>query len=67
MEIMFVDVAQALCPENRRPNAYFTPTRTQGIDFWTGTSGQFRVLWNGQEIALCEISAGECTAYIPPN
>jgi serine/threonine protein kinase len=65
MQIMFADVATIGCPENRRPNAFFTPTRTQGVDFWTG-SGQFRVLWSGVEIAVCDISAGQCSAYIPP-
>jgi serine/threonine protein kinase len=64
MQIMFADVALIGCPESRRPNAYFTPTRTQGVDFWTG-SGQFRVLWNGIEIAVCDISAGQCRANIP--
>lgn len=67
MQIMFADVARTGCPENRRPNAFFTPTRTQNVDFWTGSSGQFRVLWDGVEIAVCEISAGQCTAFVPPG
>jgi serine/threonine protein kinase len=67
MQIMFADVARTGCPENRRPNAFFTPTRTQNVDFWTGGSGQFRVLWGGVEIAVCEISDGQCTAFVPPG
>jgi serine/threonine protein kinase len=67
MQIMFADVARIGCPENRRPNAYFTPTRTQSVDFWTGGTGQFRVLWNEAEVAVCDISAGECSAFLPPG
>jgi serine/threonine protein kinase len=65
MQIVFADVARVGCPENRRPNAYYTPTRGQGVDFWTGDTGQFRVLWNDTEIAVCDISAGQCDAAIP--
>jgi hypothetical protein len=65
MEIRFTDVSNPQRPNGCRPNAFFTPTRTQGIDFWTG-SGQFRVLWNGAEIAVCEIAAGQCNAAVPP-
>lgn len=65
MEIVFADVAYPQRPAGCRPNAYFTPTRTQNVNFWTG-SGQFRVLWNNTEIAVCEIAAGECGAAVPP-
>jgi hypothetical protein len=65
MEIVFADVRFPQRPDGCRPNAYFTPTRTQSVDFWTG-SGEFRVLWNGTEIAVCEIAAGECSAAVPP-
>ena len=65
MELLFTDVSNPQRPNGCRPNAFFTPTRTQGIDFWTG-SGQFRVLWNGTEIAVCEIAAGQCSAAVPP-
>jgi serine/threonine protein kinase len=67
MQLMFADVAQQGCPEGRRPNSFFTPTRTQGVDFWTGNTGQFRVLWNGIEVAICEIAAGQCSAFVPPE
>jgi serine/threonine protein kinase len=67
MEIVFADVARIGCPENRRPNAYFTPTRNQGVDFWTGGTGQFHVLWNGVEVAVCDIAAGQCSASLPPH
>jgi len=35
--------------------------------FWNTKEGstQFRVLWLGEEIARCEISAGTCELYIP--
>jgi hypothetical protein len=66
MEIAFADVAAPPRPAGCRPNAFFTPTRTQGVDFWIG-SGQFRVLWRNQEVARCEIAAGQCTAYVPPE
>ncbi len=65
MEVVFADVSFPPRPQGCRPNAWFTPTRTQNVDFWTG-SGQFRVLWRGQEIAVCEISAGQCHAFVPP-
>ncbi len=66
MEIVFADIGRVGCPEGRRPNAWFTPTRDQGVDFWTG-AGQFRVLWEGEEIAVCDIAAGVCPASVPPN
>lgn len=66
MEIRFADVSNPQRPNGCRPNAFFTPTRSQGVDFWTG-SGQFRVLWNGTEIAVCEIMAGQCSAFVPPS
>ena len=35
--------------------------------FWTPKEGthEFRVVWSGEEVARCEISAGVCEAYIP--
>jgi hypothetical protein len=35
--------------------------------FWTDQPGstQFRVLWNNEEVAICEIAAGECEFYVP--
>jgi hypothetical protein len=65
MEIVFTDVRFPQRPNGCRPNAFFTPTRTQNTNFWTGL-GQFRVLWNNIEIAVCEIAAGECRAAVPP-
>jgi hypothetical protein len=37
------------------------------IIFWDTQEGsrQFRVLWLGEEVARCEISAGTCEIYIP--
>ena len=37
--------------------------------FWLsrgGTVARFRVLWNGSEIARCEIDVDECTFRVPP-
>jgi hypothetical protein len=62
--IVFADVSSSRCPENRRPNAWFTPTRNQNYDFWTG-GGQFHAFWRGIEIAVCDIAAGQCLAYVP--
>jgi serine/threonine protein kinase len=65
MEIAFAEVRNPVRPNGCRPNAFFTPTRSQNTNFWTG-SGQFHILWNGTEIAVCEISAGQCSAFVPP-
>lgn len=49
-------------------NAILTPQQSSRIVFWTfGSQGnqQFRVLWNEVEVARCEISAGECSVYLP--
>ncbi len=37
--------------------------------FWTPQAGSthFRVLWDGQEIGRCEIQAGECALFLPPE
>lgn len=41
--------------------------RPEGLTFWNQQEGskQFRVLWVGEEVARCEISAGVCDFYIP--
>lgn len=43
------------------------PTVGSGKVFWTATdtSHQFRILWQVEEIARCEIEAGTCDFYIP--
>jgi hypothetical protein len=48
-------------------NARMTPTRGGSQDFWTVEEGstQFRILWNGEEVARCETDAGVCEAYLP--
>lgn len=66
MEIRFADVSAAERPGNCRPNAYYTPTRGQGVDFWTGDSGQFRVIWEGEVIAVCDRAVRRCDAALPP-
>ncbi len=42
-------------------------TEEPEIFFWDAKEGstQFRVLWLGEEVARCEISAGTCELYIP--
>ncbi len=44
-----------------------TPTRTNERIFWTTQEGstQFRVLWDDEEIARCEIADGFCEVYLP--
>ncbi len=39
----------------------------KNLFFWNPKEGstQFRVLWVGEEVARCEISAGTCEVYIP--
>jgi serine/threonine protein kinase len=42
-------------------------TEEPEIFFWDTQEGstQFRVLWLGEEVARCEISAGACEIYVP--
>jgi hypothetical protein len=48
-------------------NAGRTPLDTSPWIFWRLRDGisQFRVLWDNQETARCEISAGVCEVYLP--
>jgi serine/threonine protein kinase len=50
-----------------RYNSSITASRTDSDVFWTSQkdSNQFRVLWNKQEIARCEIAAGMCEVFLP--
>ena len=43
------------------------PIIDSGKIFWTltDTSRQFRILWQVEEIARCEIEAGTCDFYVP--
>ncbi len=54
-------------PQCRGYNATVTPDRETDLVFWTARAGsaQFRVSWNGAEIARCEIGAGQCELYLP--
>lgn len=62
------------------PNDYLNPSRCHGIYlstryyepsedviFWTRASGstQFRVLWEGEEMGVCEIEKGFCEVFVP--
>jgi serine/threonine protein kinase len=48
-------------------NAEVWVERGRSLDFWTPQAGsaQFRVLWNDEEIARCEIAAGRCEVFLP--
>ena len=65
---------------NDNPNAYLNPPTCQNIYlstrsfyldneyiFWNRAKGstQFRVLWEGEEVGLCEIDAGFCEVFVP--
>ena len=62
------------------PNEYMNPPLCQGIYlsnrsyyadneviFWTRIEGstKFRVLWDGEEMGVCEIEAGFCEIFVP--
>jgi serine/threonine protein kinase len=48
-------------------NATRTFKRDEAVVFWTMREGssQFRVLWDEEEIARCEIAAGVCNVFLP--
>jgi serine/threonine protein kinase len=48
-------------------NAMRTPDETSTEIFWLPRQGvtHFRVLWDGQEIARCEVGSGICEIYVP--
>ncbi len=48
-------------------NAEVWAERGMSLDFWSPQEGSthFRVLWNDQEVARCEIAAGECEVFTP--
>ena len=50
-----------------RYNSTLTPTRSAEFIFWRSDDEgeQFRALWNGSEIARCEIAAGQCAVKYP--
>ena len=50
-----------------RYNSTVTASRGGDFVFWTAQEGssQFRVLWNEQEVARCEIAAGICEVFLP--
>ncbi len=54
-------------PQCRSYNASVTPQRENDLVFWIAKAGtvQFRVSWNGAEIARCEIGAERCEVYLP--
>lgn len=50
-----------------RYNSSITASRDDSYVFWISQkdSSQFRVLWNKQEVARCEIAAGVCEVFLP--
>ncbi|CAG0937304.1 eukaryotic-like serine/threonine-protein kinase [Thermoflexales bacterium] len=50
-----------------RYNSSITASRDDSYVFWImrEDSSQFRVLWNKQEVARCEIAAGVCEVFLP--
>ncbi len=50
-----------------RFNSSVTASRGDDFVFWTAQEGsrQFRVLWNDEEVARCEIAAGVCEVFLP--
>ncbi len=50
-----------------RYNSSITASRDDSYVFWTSQkdNSQFRVLWNEQEVARCEITAGACEVFLP--
>ena len=54
-------------PQCQAYNAEVWVERGMSLDFWTPREGsaQFRVLWNSEEIARCEIAAGSCEVFVP--
>jgi serine/threonine-protein kinase len=54
-------------PCNNRYNSTVTASRNDDFVFWTTQTGasQFRVLWNAEEVARCEIATGVCEVFLP--
>ena len=48
-------------------NAFVNPDLTDPMVFWIPREGisQFRVLWEGQEVARCEMGGGFCALWLP--
>jgi hypothetical protein len=68
IKIMFWDKISVLSPPSCRSiNSEVWEQSGSSLDFWTPQDGsrEFRVLWNDQEIARCEISAGKCEVFTP--
>ncbi len=51
----------------RRYNATITPEQDGDIVFWTSRPGvaAFRVMWQGQEVGRCAVTASQCEVYLP--
>lgn len=66
-----VEIAAQAAPSRPAECTVFNATRTPVEDspwvFWRAHDGitQFRVLWDNQETARCEISAGTCEVFLP--
>ena len=51
----------------REYNSTITPEQDGDIVFWTSRQGveAFRVMWQGQEVGRCDVTANQCEAYLP--
>lgn len=51
----------------REYNSTVTPEQDADIVFWTARPGvaAFRVVWQGQEVGRCSVSANLCEVYLP--
>lgn len=50
-----------------RTNSVMTVMGNDDRIFWTDEAQQFRVLYNGEEIARCNIAEPNCTIFLPPE
>ncbi len=69
MRLEIIDSSPYLRPPecNNQYVSTRTPSRDDPGIFWTPTEGseQFRVNWENEEVARCEINAGICEIYLP--
>lgn len=51
----------------REYNSTVTPEQDADTVFWTARPGvaAFRVVWQGQEVGRCSVSANQCEVYLP--
>ncbi|HLF03073.1 MAG TPA: protein kinase, partial [Anaerolineales bacterium] len=69
MSLEIINSQPVLRPQecNELYNSVRTPDRSDNYVFWTTQEGanEFRVLWNDEEIARCQIADGRCEFFLP--